>query len=151
MAKTAKQKAWEWCSRYCRLRDALNYCRINDIDIRQFAKVEDIVGKCCTCDDVRPWIEMDAGHYFDRGGGGTSGVYFDERNINLQSKSCNAGFYKGTRRPDIKANYDKFMLDKYGQGVIDELLFLHNNQSYKYKIIGIGLMYKEMYEKLKGK
>jgi len=144
MAKSAKKIAWDWCSRYCRLRDALAYCRKNGIDLRQFARIEDIVGACCTCGKVLSWVYMDAGHFIGRGLGGRSGVYFDERNINLQCKPCN-GFKQGS-----PLEYRDFMLKRYGQQVIDNLRILDKTQSYKYKIEGIGIMYKEMYKKLKG-
>jgi len=143
MAKTPKQKAWDWCSKYIRLRDALAYCGEKGIDPTQFARIEDLPVKCCTCDKVRQWIDMDAGHFIGRGLGGRSGVYFDERNIHAQSKDCNA-LEQGNLA------YLDFMLDKYGQKVIDELRWLDKNQSYKYKITAIGEMYKRMYEELKG-
>jgi len=40
------------------------------------------------------------------------------------------------------------MLETYGQGVMDELEWLDKNQSYRFKIIGIGEMYREMYQEL---
>lgn len=129
MPKTAKQRAWEWCSKYIRLRDSIEN-----------------IGTCCTCGK---WISAfsrdcgDAGHFIPRGIGGSSGVYFDERNIHLQCKRCNKW---GHGRP---VEYQQFMLNKYGQKVIDELKFLHKNQSYKGKYTAIGEMYKQMYEELK--
>ncbi len=125
MAKTPKQKAWEWCSKYIRLRDSANgICR------------------CCTCGVLKSWKRIDAGHFIGRGIGGSSGVYFDERNIHAQCKRCN-GFKQGSYH-----QYEQFMLNKYGQKVIDELLWLHKNQSYKGKIRAIGEMYKQMYKSL---
>ena len=58
---------------------------------------------------------MHAGHFISRGSRGASGVYFDERNVNAQCKSCNA-FHQGRAE-----NYREFMLKKYSQKVIDEL------------------------------
>ena len=93
---------------------------------------------------------MDAGHWIDRGSGGQSGVYFDERNINLQCKSCNAGFYKGKVQPDVKTAYDQFMLEKYGQEVMDELRIRDKMVIRKYSVIILGLhqVYTEEYQKL---
>ena len=144
MAKTAKQKAWDWCSKYCRLRDAVEYQRVNP-------EVELGWVKCCTCGTlIFIWKNADAGHYIPKGRGGASGVYFDERNINTQCKLCNGGFRAGTNiRAEVDELYEQFMLRKYGQQVIDKLHWLDKNQSYKYKIIGMGLMYKQMYEELK--
>ena len=141
MAKTAKQNAWEWCSKYCRLRDAIEYQRLNpEVDLGWV--------KCCTCGClIHMKKNADAGHFIPRGRGRTSGVYFDERNINTQCKLCNGGFSKGVNiHTEVNVAYEHFMIEKYGQRVIDELKFLDKNQSYKYKIIAIGEMYKQMYE-----
>ena len=116
----SKQLAWKWCSRYCRLRDALEYCKEVGIDTGQFARIEDIPVKCCTCNIVKAWIYIDAGHYISRGSGGSSGVYFDERNIHAQSKDCNA-FKQGA-----PIEYKKYMLNRYGQDVITDLEFKHH-------------------------
>lgn len=139
MAKTAKKEAWKWCSKYIRLRDAIEY---------QEKCPEITFGyvKCCTCSRIVIWNKnCDAGHFIPKSRGGLSGVYFDERNIHAQCKDCN-GFHQGRQ-----VEYKEFMLEKYGQDVIDKLEFLDKNQSYKGKIIGIGLMYKQMYEDLRGK
>ena len=101
---TPKTKAWKACSRYCRLRDALAYCKEHGIDLHQFSRPEDIIGACATCPAVKSWYLMDAGHFISRGAGGVSGVYFDERNVNLQCKRCNA-FEQGAY-----AKYEKYMI-----------------------------------------
>jgi len=82
---------------------------------------------------------MDAGHFISKGKGGHSGVYFDERNIHLQCKQCNLC------GEAVKDAYEEFMLLKYGQDVIDKLRFLHKNNSYKGKLIGLELYYKGEY------
>jgi len=143
---TAKKKAWQWCSKYIRLRDAIEYQnKYPEVDLGWVS--------CCTCSRlIHIKKNADAGHFIERGRGGMSGVYFDERNINTQCKNCNGGFYGGKNiKTKVDQAYLQFMLDKYGQGVIDKLNWLDKNQSYKGKIVGIGLMYKEMYEELKGK
>ena len=114
-----KKKAWTACSRYCRLRDALEYCNEHGIDTASFSRIEDLPVKCCTCNIVKSWIYFDAGHFISRSRGGLSGVYFDERNIHAQSKDCNA-FAQGAYM-----EYQKFMLEKYGQQVIDDLWQKH--------------------------
>lgn len=134
MPKTAKQKAWDWCSKYIRLRDSFD------------PTAQHLYGQCCTC---KKYISSfgrdcgDAGHFIPRGIGGSSGVYFDERNIHLQCKRCNKWGH------GMPTEYRQFMLNKYGQEVIDKLEFLHKNQSYKGKITAIGEMYRQMYEELK--
>ena len=85
-----------------------------------------------------------AGHFIGRGLGGGSGVYFDERNVHAQCFQCNK-FRQGAPH-----EYELFLIDKYGQKVVDELRFLDKNQSYKGKIEVIGLLYKNLYQELKG-
>ena len=133
---------WKQCSRYCRLRDALDYCKKWDIDLRHFKRVEDLPVLCCSCDHVKSWIRMDAGHFIPRGKGGMSGVYFDERNINAQCKQCNA-FKQGNF-----LGYFTFMLNKYGKEVVDELELLDKTNSCKYKLLGLEIYYKEAYQRL---
>ena len=55
---------------YIRMRDADDYGRV----------------KCCTCDMVAHWSEMDCGHYISRYNLSTR---FDERNCHAQCKRCN--------------------------------------------------------------
>jgi hypothetical protein len=138
MPKSAKKDAWDWCSKYIRLRDAIAYQE-------KYPDVPFGYVKCCTCHRILIWNKnCDAGHYISKGSRGMSGVYFDERNIHAQCKECN-GFFQGRQ-----VIYHEFMLEKYGQDVIDKLEFLNQNQSYKNKIIGIGLLYKQMFEDLRG-
>lgn len=137
MAKTAKKEAWEWCSKYIRLRDAIAYQE-------KYPETPFGYVKCCTCPRIVIWNKnCDAGHCIPKGSRGGSGVYFDERNIHAQCKTCN-GFHQGK-----ESVYKQFIVEKYGRKVLDELEFLDQNQSYKGKIIGIGLMYKQMFEELK--
>ncbi len=62
---------------------------------------------------------MDAGHFISRGKGGVSGVYFDERNVNLQCKRCNA-FEQGAY-----AEYREYIIAKYGENMPAELKAKH--------------------------
>ena len=145
MAKTTpKSKAWTACSRYCRLRDALAYCEKYGINTGQFTRPEDIVGKCCTCGAVKSWIRMHGGHFISRASAGLSGVYFDERNVNLQCAQCNA-FAQGAY-----AEYQKFMVEKYGQEVIDDLWKKHYIvPDFKdLAMLAMERYYKERYEDL---
>ncbi len=114
---TPKKRAWTACSRYIRLRDAIAYCEKYGIDMGQVP--EDIIGRCCTCNAVKSWSRMDAGHFKGRGLGGGSGTYFDERNVNLQCKRCNA--FKG----GAPQEYEAFLIDKYGPEIIEELTRKH--------------------------
>ena len=133
---TPKQKAWQWCSKYIRLRDAIAYQK-------QYPEMDLGWVKCCTCRRIiHIKRNCDAGHFIGRGSGGASGVYFDERNISAQCKICN-GFEQGN-----PVAYLEFMRDRYGDEVINMLRFLNKNQSYKGKFEMIGLMYKQLYETL---
>ena len=132
-----KKDAWKWCSRYIRLRDSIDYCRRIGISL------DEGIVQCCTCRAVKQLKYMDAGHFIGRGLGGSSGVYFDERNIATQCKRCNA-FLQGN-----PSAFKEFMLSKYGQETIDELHIRHRTNSYKGQLWAIGQMYKKMYNELK--
>lgn len=141
---TLKKRASDQCSRYIRLRDALDYCKRVGINPRQFSKWMDLPIKCCTCGDIITIREAQAGHYFSRGMGGGSGAYFDERNINTQCCVCNS--FEGG---NIQI-YTEFMLQRWGQDVIDELQILHKGGR-RYgngKLEAIRIMYKEMFNEL---
>ena len=142
---TEKKKAWYWCSRYCRLRDAVEYCKRMNIDVSQFNRIEDLPVKCCTCGAIKGWIRMDAGHFLSRGMGGSSGVYFDERNIHAQSKDCNA-FKQGASE-----EYREFIIKKYGKEVLAELELKHRLPTSfgELAMIATGKYYKDKYEELR--
>ena len=147
-----RKKTWNWCSKYIRLKEALEYCGEANIDLRQFVRVEDIFGRCCSCGNIKSWIRMDGGHWIDRGSGGTSGVYFDERNVHLQCKPCNGGLYQGAVKLSVKENYDNYMLNRYGEDVMTELKLLDRIHIYRPQdIIGLELYYKQKYQELKEK
>ena len=72
MKKPSKKYIWEkYVSPYIRQRDAnfSGYCR------------------CISCNKVRPWKEMDAGHFIRKSKGNS--VYFLEDNIHAQCTDCN--------------------------------------------------------------
>ncbi len=69
-------------------------------------------GKCCTCGKVGHYKSMDAGHFQNRAFHGTR---FHEANVNLQCRFCNR--FRESCGPD----YFRFMQDKYGDDVIDEI------------------------------
>ncbi|KKN07445.1 hypothetical protein LCGC14_1066710 [marine sediment metagenome] len=143
---TDKKTAWKWCSKYIRLRDAIAYQEANPTV--PFGYLQ-----CCTCNRIIVYDKnCDAGHFIPKGSRGSSGVQWDERNIHGQCKNCNGGFRKGMNiRHEVDLAYEQYMLDKYGEEVVDELKVLDRIQSYHGKIIGIGLMYKSMYNELRSK
>ena len=71
--------------------------------------------QCCTCSTKKHWKKMDCGHWIRRG---YLGVRFDERNAHAQCVSCNQ-FLAGN--PE---KYDRFIINKYGMEVFDELIEL---------------------------
>ena len=145
MAKvTPKSKASKACSRFIRLRDAIDYCKVHGVDLSQFSRPEDVIGQCCTCGAVKSWFRMDAGHWKGRGIGGGSGTYFDERNIDLQCKQCN-GFQGGR-----VADHEEYLVKKYGRKIVDEIERKHYTRI-DMKAMAMQAMeihYKEKYKEL---
>lgn len=121
-----------YMSQYILLRDAAppnyDYCR------------------CCTCGRIIPRVghSSHAGHFIGKGHGGSSGVYFDERNVHVQCHTCNT--YEQGNGPA----YYEFMLRKYGQAVIDELKLKHKLPR-PHTIAEYGILYREKLKELKRK
>lgn len=114
-----------WCNKYVRLRDT----------------VAKGWGYCCTCGTIV--VDGDAGHFIGKGFGGKSGVRYDERNINLQCRSCNR-FAEGK-----KLEYRKFMVKVYGEEVIEELELKHHINNYTMEdLIGLKIYYQEKCKEL---
>ena len=101
---------------------------------------------CCTCGKVmsRLGSNSHAGHFIGKGLGGGSGVYYDQRNVHAQCHRCNE-YEQGNA-----VEYYPFMLEKYGQEVIDELRMKHRLPR-PHSIDEYGIMYREMYKELKKK
>ena len=91
-----KKKCWKLCSIYIRLK---------------YANKQGIV-MCVTCGKKYPWKQIQAGHFID---GRTNSILFDERGISPQCYACNV-CKKGN-----KVEYYKYMQDRYGEDVIDDL------------------------------
>lgn len=67
---------------------------------------------CVSCHAVKPWKQMQAGHYVSRVHLATR---WDDRNAHVQCGSCNV-----LRRGNY-SEYTEFMLRKYGPGIIEDL------------------------------
>ncbi len=102
--------AWNWFSKYIRKRDCLAFREQCNEHTGEYVK-------CVTCNAIKPWKEMDAGHYF-HAGTSVPQSQFDERNVHAQCAQCNT-YLSG----NMKA-YADFMMESYGQDVIDELKVL---------------------------
>lgn len=96
----AKKEAWEWFSKYIRLRDCL---------ITMGSKEQ---GKCITCGRVYPLKSLQAGHFL---AGRTNAILFEETNCHAQCYGCNV--MKGGEQYE----YGLRMVDMYGQEEIDRL------------------------------
>ena len=94
--KSLKTKTWKAFSLYIRLSVADEYGFVT----------------CITCGTKKHYKNLQAGHFVP--GRGNS-ILFEERGVHPQCYHCNIGL-KGNPR-----KYAQYMLEKYGQGVIDEL------------------------------
>lgn len=99
---SAKKKAWAWFSRYIRLRDSDEYGMC----------------KCVTCDNRKPWKEMQAGHFIAAAQG--NATRYLEDNVHGQCYRCNINLGGNG------AEYYPFMVNQYGANRVDELRRLSN-------------------------
>jgi hypothetical protein len=97
-----EKKAWKIFSLYVRLRDAQE-----TTGGTQFCK-------CITCERVKPFEDMDAGHCFSRT---CKDIIFDTRNVSGQCRGCNG---RRENRGEQFA-HKKAIREKYGQKVLEEL------------------------------
>lgn len=78
----------------------------------QFIRLRDEVEGCVTCGIVKPYKEMQCGHFYGRAHLHTR---WDEDNCHVQCYRCNC---------PLKGNYivyTKYMIDRYGREFVDEL------------------------------
>ena len=81
-----------------------------------YIRRRDILRGCISCDKyIGSVSEGDAGHYYSRGACPQPSMYFSEKNVNLQCKSCN-GFKEGN-----KQGYREGLIKKYGAKVLEDL------------------------------
>lgn len=91
-----------------KLDDAFSdYIRLRDADERGFIT-------CCTGGGRIFWKYADNGHYIDRGHTATR---YHEKNCNAQSKDWN----RFKNKEEMLDAYEEFLVNKYGDGIIDEL------------------------------
>lgn len=120
----AKKQAWDVFSKWIRYREfnnPLGYVR------------------CVTCQTIKHPKELQAGHFIP---GRHISVLFDERNCHPQCYHCNVGL-KGN-----PVSYYKWMLEYYGQEIIDKLISL-DKQPLKLKVFEL-VEIKEKYKTLCG-
>lgn len=138
-----RSTANKYLSQYILLRDAI------DLAKRRPGISSSGLFECCECVTCGAIVNRfrsnsHAGHFIQKGQGGSSGVYYDERNVFVQCHNCNV-WQEGNR-----IEYHKFMLEVYGQEVIDELRMKHRLPR-PHSIDEYGIMYREMYKELKKK
>lgn len=92
-----KKKLWKLTSEYVRRRDA----------------DENGYVSCVTCGTTKHWKEMQAGHFIPQAQG--NAVKWDLRNIAPQDYRCNINLGGNG------AEYYPYMIERYGQEVVDEL------------------------------
>lgn len=118
--KKAKDNAWKSFSLYIRTRDSLKTTGSLDGCI------------CITCKKWYPRLGVGcihAGHFI---AGRNNAVLFSEEGVNGQCGVCNNGIRsRGNKLATV--NYYRWMLENYGQDVINRLI-RESNQTVKYKI-----------------
>ena len=90
-------------------------------------------GKCFTCDIIKPWKEMQAGHYIHK-----ECLDFNRKNIHCQCVGCNK--WRSGNREEYALRLEK----KYGYGILQEL----KTASYEDKYWKVAEL-KELIEQLK--
>ena len=108
-----KATAWKWFSLYIRLRDSFSGGYV----------------RCCTCSIIKPFREIQAGHYFTQGA--YKRLVFTEQNCHAQCVSCN--HYKSGNL----SIYTQFMIDRYGVKIFDQLKLANrvNPRGYDYGLL----------------
>jgi NAD-dependent dihydropyrimidine dehydrogenase PreA subunit len=95
---------------------------------------------CCTCGQMFPWKDMDAGHFVHRG---RNTLRYDERNCHPQCRICNRGGNKTIA-------YTAFMARTYDEDTLEELdkLEYQNHQWREWELRDIIEKYKELVKQL---
>ena len=126
-----KDRTWKVFSQYIRTRDCI--ATTGDPEY----------GKCCTCGKIKPFAELDAGHYIS---GRSNSVLFNEMGVNAQCRHCNR-FQEGN-----KGEYELFMLERYGKEKCDKLKMAKHIKTTLgfFELKALEQDYKEKLKVLKG-
>ena len=122
-----KKTAWQWFSKYIRLRDCLKTTGNPEI------------GRCVTCGNIKLFTELQAGHGI---GGRSNSILFDEELVNAQCVYCN--YHK-------KGNYENYievLIDRHGREWYDKKKYI-SKQPCKLDFKVISDYYRKEYKKLK--
>jgi len=125
----AKDRAWEWFSKYIRARDCL----------RTTGTVTQ--GRCCTCGAYKAFEDLQAGHAIPGRG---NAILFNEMLVHAQCERCNrhlGGNYIA---------YNDFMVRRYGQETVNQLWqdARKEVQFKTFELRFIAKQYREEYNKL---
>lgn len=97
---------------------------------------KDGVFVCCSCGQMKPFEQADAGHFINRR---WMALRYDERNVHAQCSFCNR-FDEGNN-----IGYTRFMIRKYGDETVDLLLSM--KVSYKWTDFELDILIKEWKDK----
>lgn len=109
--------------------------------IRQRDLINGEMFKCCSCGQLKPKEQADAGHFINRR---WMACRWREDNVHSQCRSCNR-FDEGN-----SVGYTMFMIDKYGKEHVEYLQAI-KNAGYKYSEFELQILIDEYKEKLKEK
>jgi hypothetical protein len=121
--KSLKTKAWALMSEWIRRKDA---------DYRGYTE-------CYTCGVVKPWKEMDCGHFQH------NKLDFDERNLKPQCTYCNNKLWGGGRLD----KYALRLIDEYGRDWVDKLVKDSIEKGNYYNMTEMKLIIEDLKFKLK--
>ena len=107
------------------------YIRLRDSDDGHF--------KCCSCGQVKPYEQADAGHFINRR---FMALRWHEKNVHAQCRYCNR-FSEGAA-----AGYALFIIKKYGQNTLEYLNGVKNDVM-KYTDGELELMIEDYKQKIK--
>jgi len=111
--KPNEDKLWKVFSVFIRLRDAKLYNKKGYV-------------KCISCNTVKHWKEMEAGHYIAKGS--SYALKYEEKNVNAQCKSCN-NFKSGNL-----INYRINLVIKWGENIVNNLEMRYQMKEQKKKM-----------------
>jgi len=109
--------------------------------IRQRDLINGKMFKCCSCGQLKPKEQADAGHFINRR---WMACRWREDNVHSQCRSCNR-FDEGNA-----VGYTMFMIDKYGKEHVEYLQAI-KNAGYKYSEFELQVLVDEYKDKLKEK
>lgn len=95
--------------------------------------------KCCSCGELKPYEQADAGHFINRKWLATR---WREDNVHAQCRYCNR-FNEGAA-----AGYTLFMIDTHGRDHVEYLNAL-KTETMKYTDFDLEVLIKEYKQKLK--